>query len=277
MTRELHRTLTSTSAAFFRDALALLDNDTFDRFDPERKLGLQALQIAIEWQANENEKLVRMFHKTEKKRSETIADWERKFLSKVNELFERPGDDQSSWPVPLEWDKHFKVRLNQSTQSAPLPPNDKVLKEGTFENAMAWSDYNLHRLAQHSMILKICSALVQEAHGLAHVEPIIARAKNWVRQKAAHHNAIRMELILLEGDPTKIQALREEILAQVTPDNHSLGHYFSHLNNGGGHSTESETRFRTQALRHVQAGFDPRIGGGPATPSDVSYSDLGLG
>lgn len=256
--------------------MSLLGNDTFDRFDPERKLGLEALQIAIEWQANENEKLARMFHKTEKKRSETIAEWERKFLSKVNELFERPGNDQSSWPTPLEWDKHFKVRLTQSTQSAPLPPNEKVLKEGTFGNAMAWSDYNLHRLTQHSMVLKICSALVQEAHGLAHVAPIIARGQHWVRQKTAEHNAIRTELILLEGDPAKIQALREEILAQVTPENHSLSHYFSHLNNGGGHSTESETRFRTQALRHVQAGFDPSIGGS-VSPSDVSYSDLGLG
>ena len=74
----------------------------------------------------------------------------------------------------------------------------------------------------------------------------------------------------------QIQALREEILAQVTPENHSLGHYFSHLNNGGNSSSASETRFRTQALRHVQAGFDPSIGGADA-PSGMSYFDLGLG
>ncbi len=276
MTRELHRTLTSNSAAFLREALRLLDHDSFDRFDPERRLGLGAIQIAIDWQANENEKLARMFHKTEKKRTELMAEWESKFLSKTNELFDRSMGDQASWPVPLEWSKHFKSNLPVCTQATLYPPNEKVAKEGTFENALAWADYNLQRLTQHRMVLKMCTAIVQEAHSLEHLTPVLNKAQYWVRQKTAQQNAIRTELILLEGDPAKIQALREEILAEVTPENHSLGHYFSHLNNGGSHSSESETRFRTQALRHVQAGFDPRIGGGPSAP-DVSYSDLGLG
>ena len=276
MTRELHRTLTSTSAAFFRDALAILDNDSFDRFNRERTLDLQAVQIAIDWQANENEKIARMFHKTEKKRGETIAEWEAKFLSHINDLFENVAQDTASWPVPLEWGKHFPVNPPKSTQPALSPPNEKTMKEGTFENALAWSDYNLQRLAQHRMVLIMCSAIVQEAHSLTHTTALIAKAQQWVRLKTAQQNAIRSELILLEGDPAKIQALREEILAQVTPENHSLGHYFSHLNNGGNSSSASETRFRTQALRHVQAGFDPSIGGADA-PSGMSYSDLGLG
>lgn len=276
MTREISTYLTKTSAAYLRDAVGALSRDMFNRHHPEATTGLEAAQIAFDWKANDNEERFRSFLRGDKKFNEHLEKQNANFCAAVDAIAEYAFDYRTSWPEPTEWTKHFPNRPTMHGVIAAKYPDEKKFKEGSFENSMAWSDFNIQRMAQHRLTLSICSDLVIDSHVFKHLQAPLVNAGAWARSQARDLDNTRMQLILLEGDPNKIQALREEIMNEFRKDNRSTGHFYGHFNdpNGSG-STEAEKRFKTAALRHVQAGFEP--GNGSQAKTDLSYSDLGLG
>ena len=275
MTRTISENLTKTSAAYLRDAIGAINHDSFDRYQPESSLGLQAMQIAFDWQANDNESRITMILKDSKKRAAHFNLQNEKFRTEVNTIAERVFDNKQSWPEPTEWTKHFSQYPTSHGVPPAMMPSDKDMKPGSFEYCMAWSDFNIQRIAQHRLTLAICSSLIMDAHNFKHLETPLVRARAWVWSQTASFEATRMQLIMLEGDPAKIQAVREEMLDDIRRENYSTDHFYGHFNGQSGRSTETDTRFRSEALRHVQLGFESHSFN-PAAGSIV-YSDLGLG
>lgn len=273
MTRQLSEYLTKTSAAYLRDAIGAVNRDIFDRHQPEASTGLEALQIAFDWQANDNESRVAMFLRHDKKRAEHLDQQNANFFAEVNAIAEQVFDNKKSWPEPVEWTKHFPNNPTVHGVVATLFPDEKKLKPGSFEHCLAWSDFNVQRIAQHQLTLAICSGLVRDTHQFKHLEAPLVRAKASVWRQQGQLDGTRMQLILLEGDPTKIQALREEILDHIRLENRSTSHFYGHFNVQSAGSTDCDKRFRDEALRNVQARFES----GDATMAKASYSDLGLG
>lgn len=271
MTRELTSCLTKTSAAYLRDALGAINRDSFNRHYPEATSGLEALQIAFDWQAGQNEDHLRLWLRTEKKQAAEIEARNTQFRAFVDEIAGREFEDNATWPESPEWTKHFPEHPTaRGVPPAPFP-EDMKLKTGSFEHCLAWSDFNIQRMKQHRLVLDICARILMDSHAFKHLEAPLARAKNWSWNKTGQLEATRMQLIVLEGDPAKIQALREESLRDVRAENRSVHHFYSHFNDQGAGGTDGDKRFRSEALRRVQAGLDT----GAAT--DPSYSDLGLG
>lgn len=272
MTRELSSCLTKTSAAYLRAAIGAFNHDSFDRHQPEGSNSLEALQIAFDWQATENETNVSVWLRNDKKRAAHLEEQDAKFRTQVNEILVQHFDDKKSWPESPEWTKHFPGHPTaHGVPPAPYPDEEK-LKSGSFEHCMAWSDFNIQRVTQHRITLAICSQLVMDTHSFKHLQEPLARAKSWAWRRAGQLEATRVQLIILEGDPAKIQALREETLNEIRSDRHSVNHFYTHFNDQGAGGTEGDKRFRAEALRHVQSGLDTG-----AAATNVSYSDLGLG
>ena len=272
MTRELISCLTKTSAAYLREALGAINRDSFNRHYPDNTSGLEALQIAFDWQASQNEDSLKMWLPSEKKQKAEIESRDAQFRKFVDEVAGREFEDNATWPESPEWTKHFP---NNPTARgvAPAPfPDEKKLKTGSFEHCLAWSDFNIQRMTQHRLVLDICARILMDTHAFKHLEAPLARAKSWSWSKTGQLQATRMQLIILEGDPAKIQALREESLRDIRAGNRSVHHFYSHFNDQRAGGTEGDKRLRAEALRRVQAGLDTG-----AAATDPSYSDLGLG
>lgn len=273
MTRELSSYLTKKSAAFLRDAVGAINRDRFDRHNPEESTNLQAIQIAFDWQATDNETRSALFIQQGKMKAHTI-EMETKFKEGVEAVCVYMFDSKKTWPMPLDWTAHFaEYPINKATMPC-APPDEKTLLPGSLCHCMAWSDYNIQRVTQHLLTLRICEEIVRDKHMFKHLELPLAHAKAWTFQQTARLEAVRTELILLEGDPDKIQALRERMLDGVRLENRSMGHFYGHLNDPYGSNAEADKRFREEALHHVQVGFNRSVSG---PGGDVSYSDLGLG
>lgn len=274
MTRKLSEYLTNTSAAYLRDAIGAVNRDSFDRHQQEASIGLEALQIAFDWQANDNESRMAIFLRNEKKRTAHLEEQNSKFREGINAIAEQVFD-KKSWPEPAEWTKHFP-EYSIAHGVVPLSfPDEKKLRAGSFEHCFAWSDFNIQRIAQHEFTLAICSELVRDSHQFKHLEVPLTRAKAFVWRQQSRLDGNRMQLILLEGDPTKIQAVREEILDSVRLENRSTSHFYGHFNTQSMGSSDCDKRFRDEALRQVQAGFS--LSTEVAATKQTSYSDLGLG
>lgn len=265
MTRELHTCLTYQSAKFLAGALGHLDRDMYDRHSKEPQ-GLDAMRIAVDWVANDNETRVGMFTRGKEKREAQIALMDKQFAEILSELGGRRTS--ISYVEPLEWDKYFSAPLPNTRPAAPYP-DDKIVPEGSLENCFMWSDHNLNRIGQHGFTLSICETLARDNSMLAHLIAPLAEARTWAWQRARDLQNLRTQLIVLEGDPLKIQALREEMADSVRRQNVSTSHFYEGINGQRMGSTKSENRFRQAVLHNVQAGFEP---GNP-----VGSFDLGLG
>ena len=273
MNRELSAYLTTKSAAFLRDAVGAINRDRFDRHNPEESTGLQAVQIAFDWQATDNETRSAFFTQQSKMKAHTI-EMETKFKEGVEAVCAHMFDSKKTWQMPLDWTTHFAEYPIAKAMPSYAFPDEQKLIPGSLCHCMAWSDYNIQRVTQHLLTLRICEDIVRDKQIFKHLELPLAYAKSWAFQQTARLKAVRTELIILEGNPENIQALRERILDEVRLDNRSMGHFYGHFNNPHGSSSAADKRFREEALHHVQAGFNPSI---RKSGGDVSYSDLGLG
>lgn len=265
MTRELISCLTLKSAKFLVEALGHLDRDMYDRYS-QSEFSLDAVRIAIEWQANENEAKANLFLRGKEKREARLAAWDSEFAAILEQMGERRSGGSSV--EPLGWSSHFSTPLPNTTTAAPHPDNKKV-PEGSLEHCFLWSAHNLDRIAQHGRTLTICETLIRDHGMFKHLAGPLNTASAWVWQRRSELRSIRTQLILLEGDPVKIQALREELADSVRRENVSTDHYYGGLNRQGMGSTSAGNRFRSAVLHHVQAGFEPGSTGAPV--------DLGLG
>lgn len=239
-------------------------------------MGLEAAQIAFDWQANENKTRLHAFLRKEPKRLAHELEMDIKFRDEVQSICEYVAGRKKHSIEPLDWKAYFKNLPLTDTLEPLAVPDETKLRPGSLEHCLAWSDYNIQRVGQHRITLSICEHIVRDSHVFQHLELPLARAKSWVYSQEAQLNAIRMQLIVLEGDPSKVQALREEMLDDIRVNNRSTDHFYGHFNGQQSSNSEAKKRFRTEALRHVQARFEPGIGEELSAPH-VSYSDLGLG
>lgn len=257
-----------------RDAIGAVRHDNLDRYQTGFSDGLEAMQIAFDWQANDNEKRCCMYLPDSEKRAVHLKKQDAHFCSGANEVAQHLFHDSARVADSIEWIKHFpNDPIVQGVISATYP-DEKIFKPGSLEHCMAWSDFNIQRIAQHRLVLAVCSKLLFDAHAFKHLIEPLERMQDKVWRTKERLKAIHLQLVVLEGNPAKIQALRESMLHNIRLENRSTGHFYGHFNAQHSNGSESEARFRDEALRHVQAGFQPSIDS--ALLANTSYSDLGL-
>ena len=262
----LARYITPAIATALLKSIAELSRDSRSYFERNQvTIPAQTLSHAIRWVEHENTMNANAWLRTKKARAEHTASCEEKFKTYLQEKINN-ADRWNPSPVQPLIANVMNWELANVRPMAPIP--DTAEPPSMMQHCMDWNRFNQCRTAQHLFTISVLYDLVRDNHQLSQIGPILELGNRHYHQLETRLAREEMALVLLEGDPLKMQTLRETIQHKYFAHNMDSSHLYSYM----GHHTQSGPIANGDRLRQEIAHAVQRDLASP-TPSMM---DLGL-
>lgn len=262
----LARFITPAIAMALLDSISELSRDSRSYLQNNQVIvPSQPLSHGIRWIAHENTMQTSMWLRTKKARAEHEARCEEKFKTYLQEKINH-ADRWDPSPIQPLIAEGMKWKLANTRAMAPIPQNDEP--PSMMQHCMEWNRFNQSRASQHLFTLSVLSDLARDNHQLEQIGPVLEQGYRHYRQLELRLAREEMALVLLEGDPIKMQTLRETIQQTYFGPNLNSSHLYSYMGEHARFGSISHgERLRQEVAHAVQRDL---------TSPTPSMLDLGL-
>ena len=248
---DLIRVITPTIANAFAEAFRALSNDSPSYIDKNRAaIPSQPLSQGLHWIAHENKTQSDMWLRTKKARMEHETKCQEKFKSYLIESVKHrarwePSSVQPLLAKELGWD------IPSLPAAAPFPEEKDFAS--MLQYSLACNVHNRDRANQHLFTLSVTGDLIRDSHTLQHLVPIVEKGVEYYHSVRKHFEYTHMALVLLDGDPLRLQVLREGLQEKHFGGNFDVSHFYSYMGNySRAGSTSQDEQFRQEIAHAVQ-------------------------